>query len=55
VRNVAVDCDQDALLITVNQTGAACHENYRSCFFRDLTLDGLAVNSERLEEPSTAS
>jgi phosphoribosyl-AMP cyclohydrolase len=44
VRRISVDCDQDTLLIRVEQTGAACHENYRSCFFRDLRSDGLEVN-----------
>ncbi len=44
VLSVAVDCDADALLLKVEQVGAACHENYRSCFFRDLTLDGLDLN-----------
>ncbi|KMQ50155.1 Phosphoribosyl-AMP cyclohydrolase [Chitinispirillum alkaliphilum] len=34
VREVYVDCDGDALLFKINQTGAACHENYFSCFFR---------------------
>ncbi len=37
VRDVAVDCDGDTLLIQVEQTGAACHEGYRSCFFRSLS------------------
>lgn len=31
---VAIDCDGDAILYKVKQTGAACHEGYRSCFFR---------------------
>lgn len=44
VKRVAVDCDQDALVLFVEQEGAACHENYRSCFFRDLTMDGLELN-----------
>ena len=45
VLSVAVDCDADALLLTVEQNGAACHENYRSCFFRDLSPEGeLTVN-----------
>jgi phosphoribosyl-AMP cyclohydrolase len=44
VRRVAVDCDLDTLLLVVDQTGAACHENYRSCFFRDLTSDALELN-----------
>lgn len=48
VRRVSVDCDQDVLLLQVEQTGAACHENYRSCFFRDVTADGLVVNAERV-------
>jgi phosphoribosyl-AMP cyclohydrolase len=50
VKRIAVDCDQDCLLIEVEQVGAACHENYRSCFFRDIRDGELQVNSERLEE-----
>jgi phosphoribosyl-AMP cyclohydrolase len=49
LRGLKVDCDQDTLLVEVEQIGAACHENYRTCFFRDLSADGLTVNSERLE------
>ena len=28
-----LDCDRDCLLVTVNQTGPACHTNRRSCFY----------------------
>ena len=48
VMRIAVDCDMDTLLLTVEQTGAACHEGYRSCFYRDLEGEELVVNSERL-------
>ena len=35
VREVLVDCDADAILLKVEQVGGvACHEGYRSCFFR---------------------
>ena len=44
VKSISVDCDQDTLLIKVEQTGAACHENYRSCFFRDLADGELQLN-----------
>src|SRR6476646_1906515 len=34
VKDIALDCDGDTLLIQVEQVGAACHEHYKSCFFR---------------------
>src|SRR5262245_55750416 len=35
VREVLIDCDADTILLKVNQVGgAACHEGYKSCFFR---------------------
>ncbi|MGB9792883.1 MAG: bifunctional phosphoribosyl-AMP cyclohydrolase/phosphoribosyl-ATP diphosphatase HisIE [Thermacetogeniaceae bacterium] len=34
IREVRYDCDADTLLIRVEQVGNACHEGYRSCFFR---------------------
>ena len=43
VKSIATDCDQDVLLIKVEQVGAACHEGYESCFFRE--LDGASTSS----------
>lgn len=34
-----IDCDEDALVIHVEQTGAACHTGERSCFHRPVTGD----------------
>ena len=35
VRDIFVDCDADTILLKVHQIGgAACHEGYASCFFR---------------------
>ena len=36
VREVRYDCDCDTLLITVDQTGAACHTGNKSCFYRKI-------------------
>ena len=38
VKEVRIDCDQDAVLLIVEQTGAACHTGARSCFYR--SVDG---------------
>ncbi len=54
VHSVRVDCDADAVLLTVTQVGgAACHEGYPSCFFREVRSDGLAVVGERVFDPAT--
>ncbi len=34
VREIRTDCDQDAILLVVDQSGPACHTNRRSCFYR---------------------
>lgn len=53
VKEIFVDCDNDAVLLKVNQIGgAACHEGYQSCFFRRIEGDGsLAVQGERVFDP----
>jgi phosphoribosyl-AMP cyclohydrolase len=43
VREVYIDCDGDSLLFKIDQTGAACHEGYRSCFFRKKSENGWIV------------
>lgn len=35
VKSVRTDCDKDTLLILVEQVGAACHDGYYSCFYRE--------------------
>jgi phosphoribosyl-AMP cyclohydrolase len=52
VRAMYLDCDADAVLLKVDQVGAACHEGYRSCFFRQITPEGLKVVAERLVNPA---
>jgi phosphoribosyl-AMP cyclohydrolase len=50
LRELRVDCDQDALLVRAELSdGAVCHEGYRSCFFRRLEADdSSAVVAERV-------
>lgn len=53
VKEIRVDCDNDTLVIKVNQVGdAACHEGYRSCFFRVLDGDNLRVDGVRVFNPA---
>ena len=54
LRRLFYDCDSDCLLLHVEQVGgAACHEGYESCFFRELNLDTseLEVIAERVFDP----
>lgn len=50
VKSIYVDCDADAILLKVNQIGAACHEGYRSCFFREIDNSKDSYNLENLNE-----
>ena len=48
-----VDCDADAILLRVRQTGAACHDGFRSCFYRRIEADGTpTVSDPRLVDPA---
>ena len=48
VEEILVDCDMDAIILKINQTGAACHEGYRSCFYRKLNTENIDI--ENLKE-----
>ena len=53
VKAVYLDCDEDTILLKVNQIGgAACHVGYKSCFYRRVTPDGLQIEGERVFDPS---
>jgi phosphoribosyl-AMP cyclohydrolase len=52
VRAVLVDCDCDTILLKVHQVGgAACHEGYRSCFYRQVTPEGLKIVTQPVFDP----
>jgi phosphoribosyl-ATP pyrophosphohydrolase/phosphoribosyl-AMP cyclohydrolase len=46
VKSLFYDCDADAILVKVEQTGAACHTGHRSCFFSEF-VDGGIVDVEK--------
>jgi phosphoribosyl-AMP cyclohydrolase len=55
-----VDCDQDAVWIRVEQSGAACHTARRSCFYRKVDAgEGGArlsfVNIDKVFDPANVS
>lgn len=55
LKAIYFDCDADTLLVKVHQIGgAACHEGYRSCFFRriDPATGSFAIEGERVFDPA---
>ena len=54
VHGVYVDCDADTILLKVHQIGgAACHEGYKSCFFRQVEGTDLKVIAEKVFDPKS--
>jgi phosphoribosyl-AMP cyclohydrolase len=54
VREIRTDCDQDTILLRVEQhgDGVACHEGYESCFFRVIEGSELRITDGRKIDPS---
>lgn len=63
VKSLRVDCDQDVILLLVESVGgAACHNGYKSCFYRSLSANAAAADpasmklefaAQRLFDPAT--
>jgi phosphoribosyl-AMP cyclohydrolase len=53
LKEIYVDCDTDTLLIKVKQKVAACHEGYRSCFYRQLNPAGInfEIKTKKIFDP----
>jgi len=52
VKGIYIDCDLDTMVIKVTQSGAACHNGYRSCFYRKLNEGGrFEVVDEKVFDP----
>ena len=53
VREVRIDCDQDALLIAAELSGpGCCHEGYESCFYRKVTTQAVEIADPRQFDPA---
>ena len=54
VKEILTDCDRDALVIKVDQVAGACHEGYRSCFFRKYEPDApdWKIIAEKVFDPA---
>ena len=53
VRDVRMDCEGNSLMMVVEQTVAACHAGYRTCYYRryDPKADRLEICEERIFDP----
>jgi len=55
VKSIRTDCDKDVLLFSVEQSGAACHDGYESCFYREFEPAGedWKIVGKKVFDPET--
>jgi phosphoribosyl-AMP cyclohydrolase len=52
VKEILVDCDKDTVVLKMEQKGkAACHEGYRSCFFKKVEGNKLVIAGKKIFDP----
>jgi len=52
IKDIFIDCDNDTILLQVNQLGeAACHTGYKSCFYRKLSGEDFVIIGEKIFNP----
>jgi len=52
VKNIFIDCDNDTILLQVEQLGgAACHTGHKSCFYRKLDGGDFIIVGEKIFNP----
>jgi phosphoribosyl-AMP cyclohydrolase len=52
VKEIRIDCDNDSVLLKVEQVGgAACHTGHRSCFHQRVEKDGIVIVGEPVFDP----
>ena len=53
LKSLTLDCDGDAILLQVDQTGPACHTGRRSCFYTQINNDHATITSNPMIDPDT--
>ena len=51
VKEILVDCDNDAVILKIEQEGGACHLGYRSCFYRKVKGNKLITVGKKIFNP----
>jgi len=52
VKEIRIDCDDDTVLLKVDQIGgAACHTGYRSCFFKKVEDGSVRITGKKIFDP----
>jgi phosphoribosyl-AMP cyclohydrolase len=53
IKEIRIDCDDDTVLLKVEQLGgAACHTGYRSCFYKKVEDGSIRIMGEPIFDPS---